>query len=89
MSPHHVAERWIVSVSGIAAHPSSAQQGFLNNPSRRPQQPQPSWLVRWWREEITNPAKFWSNVAVGWSVAFFGLGVLFMRKAGWMLAPVF
>ncbi|WFD01796.1 hypothetical protein MOBT1_000474 [Malassezia obtusa] len=65
----------------------SAQPGFLNS-GRRPQPPQ-SWLVRWWREEITNPNKFWGNVAVGWSVAFFGLGVIFMRKAGWLLAPVF
>lgn len=70
---------------------SSAQPGFLNGgaASRRAPQPTRNWLQRFWREEIANPNKFWGNVAVSWSVGFFALGVLFMRKAGWVLAPVF
>ncbi|WFD40065.1 uncharacterized protein MJAP1_003049 [Malassezia japonica] len=67
----------------------SAQPGFLNNnASRRPEEPQ-SWLARFWAEEFSNPAKLWGNLSVAWSVGFFALGVVFVRKAGWILAPAF
>lgn len=36
-----------------------------------------------------HPAKFWGNMSLAWSVGFFALGVLFVRKAGHLLAPTF
>lgn len=36
-----------------------------------------------------HPAKFWGNMSVAWSVGFFALGVLFFRRAGTILLPMF
>lgn len=46
-------------------------------------------MQRFWVEEVMHPAKFWGNMTVVWSMGFFALGVLFVRKAGWILAPTF
>ncbi|WFD22929.1 hypothetical protein MEQU1_001610 [Malassezia equina] len=68
----------------------SAQPGFLNAPGNgRRAGVQPTWMQRFWVEEVMHPAKFWGNMTVVWSVGFFALGVLFVRKAGWILAPTF
>ncbi|KOS14843.1 hypothetical protein Malapachy_0788 [Malassezia pachydermatis] len=67
----------------------SAQPGFLNSSASRRPLVQPTWYQRFWSEEIMHPAKFWGNMSVAWSVSFFALGVLFVRKAGWFLAPSF
>lgn len=68
----------------------SAQPGFLNAPGNgRRAGVQPTWMQRFWVEEVMHPAKFWGNMTVVWSMGFFALGVLFVRKAGWILAPTF
>ena len=36
-----------------------------------------------------HPGKIWGNVSVAWGVAFFAMGIVFARKAGFLLAPVF
>lgn len=67
---------------------SSAQPGFLQGPPRGGAPPA-TWFQRFWAEEIVNPTKIWGNISVAWSVSFFALGIVFVRKLGWVLAPVF
>ncbi|WFD30094.1 hypothetical protein MSPP1_001110 [Malassezia sp. CBS 17886] len=67
----------------------SAQPGFLNAPSARPNGAPTSWLGRLWAQEIANPAKIWGNVALAWNIGFFALSVLFVRRAGFMITPTF
>ena len=68
----------------------SAQPGFLHSGGRRGGAPAPrTWFQRFWSEEIMHPSKFWGNVSVAWGVAFFAMGIVFARKAGFLLAPVF
>ncbi|WFD33750.1 hypothetical protein MCUN1_000565 [Malassezia cuniculi] len=74
-------------MSGNASY-LSAQPGFLQGPQRKAAPPA-NWFQRFWSEQITHPAKIWGNVSVAWSISFFALGILFVRKAGHVLAPVF
>lgn len=81
--------RLLLVCAGSALTTRSAQPGFLNSSVSRHAPIQPSWLQRFWAEEIMHPAKFWGNMSVAWSVGFFALGVLFFRRAGAILLPMF
>ena len=97
IDPNHDKQGWLVSVRMLLPKAQatctnrnrSAQPGFLNSSVSRRAAVQPSWIQRFWAEEIMHPTKFWGNMSLAWSVSFFALGILFVRKAGFLLSPTF
>ncbi|PKI85150.1 hypothetical protein MVES1_001290 [Malassezia vespertilionis] len=66
----------------------NAKSGFLQAPRGAAGQPS-SWFQRFWAKEILDPAKLIGNATMVWGVSFFALGILFFRKAGFVLVPAF
>ncbi|PWN53329.1 hypothetical protein IE53DRAFT_384175 [Violaceomyces palustris] len=67
----------------------SAQPGFLNSSSGRVPKQSQSWLARFIQEEITHPEKRAGNLSIAWGITVFAAGIIFVRKAGDLITPVF
>ncbi|KAN0063143.1 hypothetical protein ACQY0O_004307 [Thecaphora frezii] len=73
----------------------SAQPGFLtSNPpssaaSARGNGKKPFWIIHFLRTQLFTPEYRMGNISILWGVSVFTAGIVFVRKAGDLITPVF